>query len=270
MLPCRNCKCGETREARVVCPHGVNNCAAQIGQHPWQAALVFKRKTQPWCGGTLISNRYVLTAAHCLKRKSHHQIQVILGDHDWTTRRETAEIRRSVVEAISHPKFGDRATFDYDFALLKLSEPVNYNTHGHIRPACLPQSDQGDRLAGQIGTASGWGVVDPSNPSRQAKKLQTVNVKILPDAKCSGSYPARSMTHTMLCAAAKGGDACFGDSGGPFTVQDQGSAVVEGVVSWGRNCAKPQWPGVYGRVGKVLDWIHQNTKDSTFCTRDGN
>jgi secreted trypsin-like serine protease len=65
-------------------------------------------------------------------------------------------------------------------------------------------------------------------------------------------------------------DACFGDSGGPFTIRQQGRDVLEGVISWGRSCGKPQWPGVYAKVGRVLPWILENTQDSTFCEPDLN
>lgn len=269
-LESRRCKCGERREGRIVCPFGFNNCEARRGSIPWQASLVFRGKYQPWCGGTLISDRYVLTAAHCLSRKSARSLQVVLGDHDWTTRVETPEIRRGVEEIIRHPKFGENATFDHDYALLRLSVPVNYNTHGNIRPACLPDRERAaDELTGLTGTASGWGVVDPKDRGSQADKLQTTDVNIISHSDCRNSYPVGSVTPSMFCAKAKGSDACFGDSGGPFTVvREGGPSVLEGVVSWGRSCGKPHWPGVYARVGKVLDWIDENTRDSTFCSRD--
>ena len=84
------------------------NCKANIGSLPWQVGLVSKRKYRPWCGGSLINDRYVLTAAHCVKTLKPHMLDVVLGDIDWTTRKETFEIRRSVSEIHIHPRFGEQ------------------------------------------------------------------------------------------------------------------------------------------------------------------
>jgi trypsin len=74
-----------------------------------------------------------------------------------------------------------------------------------------------------------------------------------------------SVLDSMLCAKSNvGGDACFGDSGGPF-VNDQDEII--GVVSWGKSCAKPQWPGVYARISTAISWIYSNTLDSRFCDK---
>ena len=88
------------------------------------------------------------------------------------------------------------------------------------------------------------------------------------NSKCKNSYPVSSVTQSMFCALANDTDSCYGDSGGPFTVNHDGTHVLEGIISWGKNCAKPQWPGVYSRVGHVLKWIRDHTTDSESCWKD--
>ena len=264
--PRLNCKCGETRKGRIVCPKG-ENCTADLGSIPWQAAIVNKRRSQPWCGGAIINDRYVLTAAHCMVGKRASKIQVILGEHDWTTKSETQEDRYDVDKIIIHPRAGDQAQFDYDFALLRLVKTIGLNRK--VRPVCLPDMAtrfvEKDFFAGQFAQVSGWGVTDPNNPRRQARKLKKVSVRVMTDSECKGKYTYNPITPSMMCAAFPERDACFGDSGGPMTIQDQGVHVLEGVISWGKNCAKPQWPGVYARVRFVLPWIMRNTEDSLYC-----
>ena len=192
----------------------------------------------------------------------------------------TNEMRRQVAKIVKHPYFGARANFDFDYALIKIREPVTFPDYPLLRPVCLPDNEKSDSsLEGLAGTASGWGVVDPEQPSKQANELQRVLVKVMSTAECGILYQDTSkITDTMMCASGAAGknpftlgnlaDACYGDSGGPFTVRQQGREVLEGVISWGRSCGQPQWPGVYAKVGRVLNWIRQETQDSHFCEAD--
>ncbi len=182
-------------------------------------------------------------------------------------------MRFSVSRIERHPLFDRAAKFDHDFALLRLDRPVSFGRRPDVRPVCLPEpgddGPSGDAdLVGLTGQASGWGVLDPLSPSRQARRLQVVSVSVLANRLCRDKYRPNPITDNMLCAATPGGDACFGDSGGPLTVREKGSAVLEGVISWGKNCAKARWPGVYSRVRKVMDWVKQKTRDSQTCVRD--
>ena len=261
----RKCRCGMTRQARIVCPPGYN-CTAGKESIPWQAAIVNRGKAQPWCGGALISDRYILSAAHCFRGKSEAKVEVILGEHDWTTKADRVHDQRFKVEKIiRHPDFDRLTAYDHDFALLKLAEPVQGRL---LRPVCLPEAYTWDDLIGAVADVSGWGIVDPDDPRRQSKKLQRVQVTVMSHQHCRSLYPANPVTESMMCAAVKDGDACFGDSGGPLTIRSRGGrgpAILEGVISWGKNCAKAQWPGVYSRVRRVIHWIKDNTRDSNYC-----
>ena len=90
--------------------------------------------------------------------------------------------------------------------------------------------------------------------------LQYVRVPAISDSECKSAYGG-SITDAMFCAGYPGiggKDACQGDSGGPFVCNDNGNAVIAGVVSWGAGCALPDYPGVYARVTTALDWIKNN------------
>ena len=89
--------------------------------------------------------------------------------------------------------------------------------------------------------------------------------------ECRAKYRLNPVTDNMMCAQSPGADACFGDSGGPFTIPDlntSGRITLEGVISWGKSCADRKYPGVYAEVKKVLPWIEENTKGSQYCSRD--
>lgn len=157
-----NCRCGETRQGRIVCPPGAN-CTVTAGSIPWQAAIVFKGRSQPWCGGSVINDRYILTAGHCVSGKSAQKIQVVLGDHDWTTNSDTVHHRFNVDAIKVHSRlvvhesygrnlkifcsrFGKVAQFDYDYALLRLDRPINFFQADNVRPVCLPDRREGKRF----------------------------------------------------------------------------------------------------------------------------
>ena len=98
-------------------------------------------------------------------------------------------MRRQVSKIVKHPYFGARANFDYDFAIIKIREPVTFTDYPALRPICLPDIEKSDgELEGLAGTASGWGVIDPEKPSKQANALQKVLVKVMSTAECDILY----------------------------------------------------------------------------------
>ena len=171
---------------------------------PWQVALVRRGSTRPFCGGTLISDRHVLTAAHCTRGS----MDVIVGEHRLTS--STDGTRHSVCRYADHPRYSSRTT-NNDFSVLHLRTPVKIGSRANA--ACLPQSSfAGNYLAGKSLKVSGWGALseDGGSPST----LHAVNVPGISNSQCRRSY--RKITDSMLCAGqARGGvDSCQGDSGG--------------------------------------------------------
>ncbi|KAM9715737.1 polyserase-2 [Menidia menidia] len=230
-------------------PRIVGGEDAAPGHWPWQASLqIFGSH---FCGGSLINEQWVLTAAHCLHGMLPFGVRVSLGRQ--TLRGENPnEISRTVSRVIIHPGYG--SAYDHDIALLRLSSPVEFTAY--VRPVCLAASGS----VFSSGTASwvtGWGSVREGVPLPSPQTLQEVEVPIIGNRQCSCLNSHDRITDNMICAGLlKGGkDSCQGDSGGPL-VSKQGSIWVQsGIVSFGFGCARPSLPGVYSRVSRYQSWI---------------
>ena len=166
-----------------------------------------------WCGASLISDRWILTAAHCTRGERAGNIQALLGEHDYSSNKETEMIRVGIAEIINHPDYHHQTT-DIDFSLLKMKKTIDFSKYSHIRPICLP-TDASQDYTDFTATVSGWGTLSSGGSS--SKKLREVDVKVLSNSDCknSYSYPSSWITSQMLCANVDGGgkDACQGDSG---------------------------------------------------------
>jgi len=240
-----NCNCGiPNRSNRIV-----GGVETETNEYPWQVGLVSSSGSRPWCGGTLISNQHVLTAAHCTAGSSPSSISVLVGEH----RTDDSSYTRVPLSAINdHPDYNGN-NYDNDYSILTLATPVEFSAS--IAPACLP-SDVNKDFVGELATVSGWGTL--SSGGNQPTVLNEVDVTVQSNAQCQSSYGS-SITSNMLCAADEGKDSCQGDSGGPLVAQENGKYALIGVVSWGYGCAFSGYPGVYARVTEKMDWILANT-----------
>ncbi|XP_057691344.1 serine protease hepsin isoform X2 [Corythoichthys intestinalis] len=236
----------------------IGGVEARHGVWPWQVSLQYDGVHQ--CGGSIISDRWVVSAAHCFpktKRFINHW-RVLLGSNYNKPANATVAKVKTIVYHGSYLPFVVENIDDHgrDIAVLALANPVTLNEY--IQPICLPA--HGQRLTdGQIGTVIGWGILGSGD---QTNVLQEVNVPIISDATCnSPEYYDNQITTGMFCAGfEKGGvDSCQGDSGGPFMAEDRLSKTSRyrllGLVSWGIKCAEPKKPGVYTRVSRFLPWI---------------
>ena len=244
----------------------INGVPVSITEVPWQVALMFSSEPDDFyaqfCGGSIVSADWIVTAAHCLPGMSAAGIEVLAGV---TSLGEPGSTRVAVQEIISHPQYDD-STLENDIALLKLATPLDLSGAEKTLIA-LPFAEQSSSwpAAGDPATVSGWGNTSTTSAAYSAD-LMAVVVDVLTDpseTQC-GSYPTNGyLPEQMLCAAeiSLGKDSCQGDSGGPLAVEVRGSWTLAGIVSWGYGCADPLYPGVYTRVTSYLDWIVSEAPD---------
>jgi len=249
-------------------------------KYPWQVLIISKKNgEEKMCGGALISDRWILTAAHCTEKIPIQSHRVFLGGHDWEKIRNGYEGTEVEIEQIvEHPHYTKRPSMTNDFCLMKLKHRIDFAKEPVLRPICLPP-DSWNLYVGNRAIVTGWGRTDFFGGT--SKKLREVDVQVMQNEYCHLLYQSAKrrkdlgkhvITRQMLCAGVPEGgkDACAGDSGGPLMLtykKNNGISSVEnfvhiGVVSWGENCAKAQFPGVYARTTEALHWIKQVTRGS--------
>ncbi|PZC86024.1 hypothetical protein B5X24_HaOG200398 [Helicoverpa armigera] len=251
-----NCRCGERNEASRI----VGGVETAVNEFPWVARLSLHNKF--YCGGSLINDRFVLTAAHCVTSFMWFMIKVTLGEHDRCNTTHPPVIRY-VIKMVAH-NFSF-SNFKDDVAVLRLHRPVVITDT--VKPVCLPKNDDAT-YAGVNAIAAGWGTVGEGK--NHSCYLQEVELPILSNEACKkANYTPTMIGDGMLCAGdPKTGmkDTCQGDSGGPLSAERNDKRHEQlGVVSWGIGCGRPGYPGVYTRVTKYLDWIRKFANTGCFC-----
>jgi len=222
----------------LVSPRIVGGTEADAADNPFQVALLLKNiadnRSAKFCGGTLVRQNFVVTAAHCSDFVAADQVQVLTG----TRRLDGTGDRRDVSRIVIHPSW-NASTFDNDVAVWELST----NAAG----AALATLATEDGAVGNVLLATGWGETE-AGPLPIA--LRKVQVPLVDVANCNdaNSYNG-AITDRMLCAGFDPGgrDTCQGDSGGPLT-RGANNSVLTGITSWGIGCADPNLFGVYTRV----------------------
>ena len=241
----------------------VNGSPASILDFPWQVELLhwYDNNYYLTCGGSIVSETDILTAAHCLEGRNASDFVVLVGGDNLGA----FEYGVDVISADIHPSW-DPSTLANDIAALHLDGPLTLSPR--VQPVAIPFNQNPSSWPARDSEAIVTGFGATSWGGELSEDLMKAEIDVLAspsDVDCGNYGTAYSDYYTvMLCA---GGfneygdiiDACQGDSGGPLVSQVDGEWLLSGITSWGYECARDGYPGVYTRVGAFLDWIDANT-----------
>ncbi|XP_063044651.1 prothrombin [Engraulis encrasicolus] len=260
------------REQRIV--KGID---AEIGSAPWQVMLYKRDPQELLCGASLISNEWVLTAAHCIlyppwnKNFTINDILVRIGKHSRSKYERGIEKIAALDKIIVHPKYNWRENLNRDIALLHMRRPIDFTDR--IHPICLPTRQVASDLmnVGFKGRVTGWGNLFEtwsSTPKAHPSVLQQIQLPIADQETCRKSTNIR-ITDNMFCAGfdpkeSNRGDACEGDSGGPFVMKSPTDErwYQIGIVSWGEGCDRDGKYGFYTHLFRMRRWMRKVIEDA--------
>ncbi|XP_072510780.1 transmembrane protease serine 12-like [Notamacropus eugenii] len=254
-------KCGrvplknEIQEPRIIGGH-----RAQSGSWPWIVSLqvmTFAHQFTHFCGGSLITKMWVITAAHCLENYRDPQVwRAVVGGNNLFQSTQTSK-KIQIDTIIIHPHF-IREKYLNDIALFHLKRAVHYNNY--IQPICLPFFDFQPNLTRRTRCfISGWG--QTREKGHYSPNLQEAEVHYIPRNACNSEESYDELVpYTSFCAGEEDGsvDTCMGDSGGPLMcyIPESKRYFLMGITSFGFGCGKKHFPGVYTGVQFYKMWVN--------------
>jgi len=233
-------------------PRIINGFVAPEDRYPYSVSMRDFRGH--FCGGTLIGNDVVLTAAHCLINGAPGSVAIGSDNVD-------SGEKIAVASALKHPKYNTNND-NYDIALVFLRESTSHDI-------AMPKLNRDSSFpsAGRKAVTMGWGKTDANTESLPdellAVELDVISNSVCEDASRGGYNYRGDIYDSMMCTSTTDKDACQGDSGGPLVIQSEGDDptqdVLIGIVSWGVGCA--YLPGVFARVSEGMEWIEETVCD---------
>lgn len=250
----------------------IGGTPAKYGDNPWMIGIqIYSEKTMVWngfCGGSMISEKWVLTAAHCIIIEDEEEnrwenkasnFKIVAGDHKrFFTRRFEQE--RLAKKLIPHSNYMNSKTHDDDIGLIELDRELVRDKY--VQPICLPSSGNPLPIGEEV-TATGWGLLSPKDNLANTLQEAKVTVWTVEDCKL---VQDDSITDKSFCAGVQfinddvaNQDVCSGDSGGPL-IHNTEKAVQIGIVSHSRmKCSDKYDPNVYVDVAEYIEWIAEKT-----------
>jgi secreted trypsin-like serine protease len=230
----------------------VGGVEARPYEFPWQVSVRRKSTNGHFCGASIINERWVVCAAHCMDGETPPVVSLVVGEHD----RSAASTVRQTLDVASifvHESYDSR-TYVNDVSVIKTATNIVLNIN--VLPICAP--DPTNTYHYSQSQCSGWGTISSGGACCPAI-LRYVSLNVTTNGYCQSIYTKNTITNDMICASDNVGgverDSCQGDSGGPLSTKGSGGIFsLIGVVSWGIGCASG-YPGVYARVGYQTAWI---------------
>jgi len=234
-------------------PYVVNGQDATVGEFPWQASLQPKGKDGHFCGGSLVSDRWVVTAAHCVTHRGPDDFKVVLGAHDRKTKKLGEPTPYEVEQVIMHENWLPRTKpgDPTDIALVKLKSSVKMGTY--VSTIDLPGA--GDGYVGDSCVVSGWGYRGKDPLIKGPNVLQKLQVTVVSGRKC----PAKGDGSFHTCVRKRGSGMCNGDSGGPLACKKRDRWTLVGAASFVYGKCSTRKPSVYSSITYHRDWIRRHT-----------